>query len=359
MEPFITKGFWIRKYNNLIPRIIGVCYRYVNDKAVAEDIAHDAFLTGIEKSDFFKGSEKQFDAWLQKIAVNKSLLYLRDNRSCELTDDYNIADNSEIEEEISENDIVGAIKKANFTEEELLEAIAMVPAKYRTVFNLYVFEDYSHKQIAKYLGTSVGNTKVMLTRARKQIQEILFKKYKQKKRHLMVIPLFAISPSAKFDLFIKKNLDGYGIIPSSPFSPDYISQNALYVPDIKSSFYPYRIPVFAGIGTFVAGVAVFPLLFSGKNVHPQQPHIEETVYVAADTASQFHKAADSVETVLQHKDKIKGKKTQPIHGLPEEKDSMMESTPADTLETAKEPVVIKKIIKKNKKTVIITDNNNR
>lgn len=358
MERYITKEFWIRKYNNLIPRIIGICYKYVNDKSVAEDIAHDTFLTCIEKSDSFKGTDKQFDAWLKKIAVNKTLLYLRDNRSCVLTDDYNIADNTEFEEDIDEGDIIGAIKKANFTKEELLEAVTMIPLKYRAVFNLYVFEDYSHKQIAEYLGTTVGNTKVMLLRARKLIQEILFKKSKQKKRSLMVIPLFAFSPSAKFDLFMKENLDGYAIKPSTPLTHDYITQNAPYIPEIKSSFYPYRIPFFAGMGAFVAGMIVFPVLHNAKNVQPQRPHSAETMVVPNDTVSHFQKDADSDETGLQYNKEIKKITTKPSVSNTENNPIELKSMPADTLESAKNPVVIKKVLKKSKKTVIITDTNN-
>ena len=57
--------------------MIGVCYRYVLDRPTAEDLAHDAFLTAIEKADTFRGFGS-FEGWLMRIAANKALLYLRE-----------------------------------------------------------------------------------------------------------------------------------------------------------------------------------------------------------------------------------------------------------------------------------------
>lgn len=68
--------FWERQYNKHIQKIIGVCYRYVNDRLTAEDLAHDAFLKAIEKADTYQAFGR-FESWLTRIAVNQSIDYLR------------------------------------------------------------------------------------------------------------------------------------------------------------------------------------------------------------------------------------------------------------------------------------------
>ena len=65
------------------------------------------------------------------------------------------------------------LSRTEFTQEELLEAVSKLPAKQRTVFNLYAVEHYSHSKIAETLGISVANSKVLLTRARAELQQRL------------------------------------------------------------------------------------------------------------------------------------------------------------------------------------------
>lgn len=74
------EAFWERQYEQNIDRMVGVCYRYVADLPLAEDLAHDAFLKAIEKSDTYHATGK-FNNWLMKIAVNETLMYRRDRHS--------------------------------------------------------------------------------------------------------------------------------------------------------------------------------------------------------------------------------------------------------------------------------------
>ena len=118
--------FWAKAYQRHIGKLVGVCYRYVGDWQVAEDLAQDAFLRAIEKSDTYH-AWGSFERWLKKIAINEALMYLRNRPE-------------------------------------------MVPDKQRTVFNLYAVEHYSHAKIAETLGISVANSKVLLSRARAELQ---------------------------------------------------------------------------------------------------------------------------------------------------------------------------------------------
>ena len=153
--------FWAKQYRSHIGKMVGVCYRYVGDWQVAEDLAQDAFLRAIEKSGTYH-AWGSFEGWLKKIAVNEALMYLR-----------NRPEMVEIDEAMTvEEPLTDAPQgmEAKFSQEELLELIGKLPVKQRTVFNLYAVEHYSHKEIAKTLNISVANSKVLLNRARGELQ---------------------------------------------------------------------------------------------------------------------------------------------------------------------------------------------
>lgn len=156
--------FWTKQYRSHISKMVGVCYRYVGDWQEAEDLAQDAFLHAIEKSGTYH-AWGSFEGWLKKIAVNEALMYLR-NRPEMVEMDEGMAVEEVSPEEPQE-------MQAAFSQEELLDAIRKLPVKQRTVFNLYAVEHWSHKQIAKKLDVSVANSKVLLSRARAELQGML------------------------------------------------------------------------------------------------------------------------------------------------------------------------------------------
>lgn len=164
------ENFWEEIYEKNIGRLIVVCYRYVFDRQEAEDLAHSAFLKAIEKSDTLKASDK-VEVWLTKITINETLQYLKRLPQTEkLPQDLS-------EEEDPPNDSV--IYQADFSQEELLSAIQELPITQRVVFNLYAIDQYSHTQIAEKLQITTANSKTILSRARKQLQQILIQKAKQ------------------------------------------------------------------------------------------------------------------------------------------------------------------------------------
>lgn len=119
------KSFWTKKYNQNIAKMIGTCYRYVPVRETAEDIAHDAFLTAIEKADTFKGTGS-FEGWLMRITVNKALAYLNEqHKIVELAED--VADMDGETEETSADEMMDAIRKADFTQEEIMAAARTAP----------------------------------------------------------------------------------------------------------------------------------------------------------------------------------------------------------------------------------------
>ena len=160
------EAFWSEQYRRHIGKMVGVCYRYVADWDLAEDLAQDAFLAAMEKASTFRAFGS-FEAWLKKIAVNQALMHLRDCPEMVEWDE-----NLHGQEVVEEADDQAVLQK-DFSQEELLDAIGKLPVKQRTVFNLYAVEHYSHSKIAETLGISVANSKVLLSRARAELQQRL------------------------------------------------------------------------------------------------------------------------------------------------------------------------------------------
>ena len=146
--------------------MVGACYRYVADWDLAEDLAQDAFLAAMEKASTFRAFGS-FEGWLKKIAVNQALMHLRD---CPEMVEWDENLHSQEVEEIADDP---ELLRTDFTQEELLEVVGKLPVKQRTVFNLYALEHYSHSKIAETLGISVANSKVLLSRARAELQQRL------------------------------------------------------------------------------------------------------------------------------------------------------------------------------------------
>lgn len=153
--------FWSKAYRRNIGKMVGVCYRYVGDWQEAEDLAQDAFLHAIEKANTYH-AWGSFEGWLKKIAVNEALMYLR--KRPEMVE---MEEKMAVEEPLADNP---QEMETMFSQEELLGIISKLPVRQRTVFNLYAVEHYSHAKIAETLGISVANSKVLLSRARVELQ---------------------------------------------------------------------------------------------------------------------------------------------------------------------------------------------
>jgi RNA polymerase sigma factor (sigma-70 family) len=156
----------------------------------------------MKKSGTFKG-KGHFDAWLRKITVNTALLYLREVKA--------IQNNQKelLHQELINND-EKMFQKYDFTTQELLEAINKLPEHHRKVFNLYVIDGFTHKQIAEKLDISIGTSKSHLARAKKKLQQILNKNRKKGR-------LFYSFPCGfgRINRLYKKKLKNYEIPPQN------------------------------------------------------------------------------------------------------------------------------------------------
>jgi RNA polymerase sigma-70 factor (ECF subfamily) len=147
-------------YNRYAKKLFTLCLKYSKDYAESEDNLQDAFVTIFKKIKQYnnKGS---FEGWMKRIVINTALQRYRKSSVLDvIKDDTVIEDVVEVEAE-------------QVPLEFLLEIIQQLPDKYRLVFNLYVLDQFSHKEIAEMLNISVGTSKSNLSRARHILKEKL------------------------------------------------------------------------------------------------------------------------------------------------------------------------------------------
>ncbi len=145
--------------------MFAICVRYLKSAQDAEDVFIDAFFKILTKIDQFK-DEGSFEGWMRRIMVNECLMFLRKKNNLHMTvaiPETDIADHVEEEE-------------GEYTYDAIVSILDELPAGYRTVFNLYVFEDYKHREIAEILGISINTSKSQLILAKRKVVEILKKK---------------------------------------------------------------------------------------------------------------------------------------------------------------------------------------
>ena len=147
-------------YDALSGKMYAVCIRYMADREAAADILQDGFVTLFSKLDTFSG-DGSFEGWARKIFVNTALMALRKKDVLKQSEDVDTAWN------VSSGD-PSAIQQISYN--ELMRMIAELPPGFRTVFNMYVVEGYSHKEIADELGISENTSRSQLQRARVLLQ---------------------------------------------------------------------------------------------------------------------------------------------------------------------------------------------
>ena len=138
-----------------------LCLRYARDAQEAEDFLHDAFLRIFKDIRQYEG-KGALGGWLRRVALNNTLQHLRRHQHW-----LPVEEQGDWAEE-EEAELPPPPPMA-----ELLAHIQQLPAGYRTVFNLYVLEQYSHQDIARELGISVGASKSQLSKAKAQLRRQL------------------------------------------------------------------------------------------------------------------------------------------------------------------------------------------
>ena len=165
-------------YEKYAPRFLSTCIRYCGNIEDAEDVLHDSFikiLKNISKYKEVKGGS--FEGWMKRIMINTALNHLRDRAKEKRFLDiepYSEKIGSEEAEENHFEQLAGRIDP-----DKVMEMICGLPPGYRAVFNLYVFESYSHRDIGNLLGCSENTSKSQLSKARGMLRNQLDRFYFQ------------------------------------------------------------------------------------------------------------------------------------------------------------------------------------
>ncbi len=148
-------------YDLFAPAAYGVIKRYLyHDEFAAQEVLNDSFYKILTKLDqySFQGA---FEGWIRKIVVNTVTDHLRKNIK-----------EGQTSKEVQEDDAcVGSDSVEKLSHKELLNIIQTIPDAQRVVFNLYVFENYSHKEIAALLNLTESNSRWYLNDARRRLKE--------------------------------------------------------------------------------------------------------------------------------------------------------------------------------------------
>lgn len=279
-----AKQFWTKAYQRNIAKMVGMCCRYVGNRAVAEDLAHEAFLKAIEKSGSYRrlGS---FDGWLMRINLNTTLDYLRRQPQFLSMDDDTvgtqfIASESDIVETVHET----CISESDLSESEILSAIAALPEKQRAVFNLYVFENQSHTKIAEMLQIGVRSSKRYLSEARVQLQNALNNIVRHKKSGLMILLPLLPWKSHAIDRLCRAKLKHLALSPATPSPLSTVNWTAAPKPGVWMAVTAAKAPAIATgvVATAVTGSVVAWQAQPAPT--PASPTPQETAVTTCDAA---------------------------------------------------------------------------
>ena len=157
-------------YQLFYGKMMSVCQRYARDREEAKDILQEGFIKVFTHISLFKG-DGSLEGWIRRIMVNTAInhyhkqkkQYLETSLEEDLKEQYSLANSY---------DDLDIIQKINY--DALLLLVRSLPPAYQTVFNLYVIEGYSHKEIGEMLQINEGTSKSNLAKARMKLQKQIY-----------------------------------------------------------------------------------------------------------------------------------------------------------------------------------------
>ncbi|MBK7555839.1 MAG: sigma-70 family RNA polymerase sigma factor [Flavobacteriales bacterium] len=165
-------------YELFYGKMMAVCLRYTKNTDQAKDILQEAFIKVFRSVDKFNRAGS-FEGWIRRIMVNTAIDHFRRTKNAYLLlgEERSIEDFSDIDEQDNIAD-EGPDEEMEVKPADVINAMQKLTPAYRTVFNLYVFEEMTHKEIADALGINVGTSKSNLAKAKNNLKKILKKEHK-------------------------------------------------------------------------------------------------------------------------------------------------------------------------------------
>lgn len=214
---------WNEIYTNTSPKLLGICRRYIKDIATAEDIIQDSFIVAIQKESTLK-DKNALNGWLSRIVINMAIHHLKDAKKTNFSthEDYEIVDSTTVMNtcELGHKSI---LLSSDLERNDILDAIDKLPEHHKSVFNMYVIDQFSHNEISNALNISVGTSKSHLSRARKAIQVFLLEKIQgkpidEKKKRRIAFLFFLGFGNQMFASFYRNQFNDFEIEPQKTLS---------------------------------------------------------------------------------------------------------------------------------------------
>lgn len=358
---------WNEIYTKTSPKLLGICRRYIKDTATAEDIIQDSFIVAIQKENTLK-DKNALNGWLSRIVINMAIHHLKDAKKVNFSThvDYEIVDSTTVMNTL-ELDHKSILLSSDLERNDILDAIDKLPEHHKSVFNMYVIDQFSHNEISNALNISVGTSKSHLSRARKTIQAFLLEKIKgkpidEKKKRRIAFLFFLGLGDQMFASFYRNQFKDFEIEPQKTFDfePKKIQIPNQFIGLTKVGF-ASKIAI-ATISCLTVTGTIFYIYTDNSNQVPlakenrliletkEEKTNEELVSISSDSVKTT-KPATINQTVIVPTTKIVApstKKTQPNYAKP------IVITEADTSKSEPQKVVVikKQIIKKD--TVYVT-----
>jgi RNA polymerase sigma-70 factor (ECF subfamily) len=167
-----------RVYEIFYGKMMTVCLRYTKNTDQAKDILQDGFIKVFGSMDKFN-RQGSFEGWIRRIMVNTAIDHFRRTKNAYLLlgEERSIEDFGENDEE----DVYaeeGPEDEFDFKPADVINAMQKLTPAYRTVFNLYVFEEMTHKEISEMLGINIGTSKSNLAKAKSNLKKLLTKEHR-------------------------------------------------------------------------------------------------------------------------------------------------------------------------------------
>lgn len=147
-------------YDVMSPKMFAVCMRYCSNRELAQDVLQEGFVKVFMNLMKYRG-DGSFEGWVRKIFVNTAVEHFRKESRM-----FSVSDSESVMESLSNHHEIDELEM-----EDMIKMIQKLSTGYRTIFNLYVIEGYSHKEIAEMLNISEGTSKSQLARARYILQK--------------------------------------------------------------------------------------------------------------------------------------------------------------------------------------------
>ena len=152
-------------YRLLAPRMLAVCMRYATDKDEAQDILQEGFIKMFRNMKNYRG-EGSLEGWIRRIMVHCAISRYRKLKPMVLVEDFSVETEMPISKSYNDNGLEA---------KDIMKLVQKLPKTYRSVFNMYAIEGYSHQEIGSSLGMSELLSRTTLHRARAILKEMIGK----------------------------------------------------------------------------------------------------------------------------------------------------------------------------------------